>query len=427
MRTKHWNFVLLLAWVLSLPGCFLIPDDPDKPAPVDSTLTANQHIYNTFKEWYLWEDQLPIVNPDSFATADDLVDTLRYKALDRWSYTTSYTELMRLVSNSEYVGYGGSFVFDTDGIMKIARVYNNSPLGKAGVGRGWRIKSVNGIAGSDYIAVNQSIASTDSAIFGLTDLEGRSHTLKLSKTTVKINTVMHTQIITTGNRKIGYLVFDSYYQNSVEELASEFKKFADEKITDLIVDLRYNGGGVINTAYNLVGMIGGNTVKGKTISNVVHNHKKRSKNSSYSLSSTGPSANTSKVVFITTRQTASASELTINALTPFMTVSLVGSPTTGKPVGMYIFEVKKYDLAIVPISFMNLNAQGKGDYFSGLPVDVQVGDDLDHAWGDPNESMLKAALKHIDGSLAGELHALKSGGEPIVPDYKGINRVVQAY
>jgi carboxyl-terminal processing protease len=421
-----WKFLILTGFIF-VAGCGWSDPDPIEPTPVDSTLTINQHIYNTFKEWYLWDDQLPELDPDTFQTADALVDALKYKTYDRWSYTASYSELQKLFSNSQYTGYGGSLMYDADGVLKMARVYTDSPFGRAKVQRGWKVKSVNGFEGSNYAAINESLSSSNSATFEMFDLEGKQHTLQLTKTEVKINTVLHSEIIEWGNKKIGYLVFDSFYQNSIEELKTEFTRFSQQKVTELIIDLRYNGGGLVNTAYYLTGLLGGNRVSGKTITHMVHNNQKKSENKSFTLSSIGPSANTAKVYFITTRQTASASEMTINALIPFMPVTLVGSATTGKPVGMYIIEVKKYDLAIVPISFINLNAQNKADYYNGLQADIMASDDLDHNWGNRDENMLRTALDHIQGLVSIDQQKEKSLQEPLTPKYKGIYSIVNAY
>jgi C-terminal processing protease CtpA/Prc len=102
-----------------------------------------------------------------------------------------------------------------------------------------------------------------------------------------------------------------------------------------------------------------------------------------------------EVVFLTSGSTASASELLINGLRPFMDVRLVGGNTYGKPVGADAWEY--CDNIVSPITFRSLNAQGEGDYFGGIPVDCEVPDDLDHALGDEQELRLKTALALMSG------------------------------
>jgi hypothetical protein len=99
------------------------------------------------------------------------------------------------------------------------------------------------------------------------------------------------------------------------------------------------------------------------------------------------------VFFITTSSSASASELLINNLKPYMDVKIIGKPTHGKPVGMYGFNVMDYVLA--PIAFKTVNAQNIGDYYNGLAVDANINDGLDRNWGDPQELCLASAFKYI--------------------------------
>jgi hypothetical protein len=166
-----------------------------------------------------------------------------------------------------------------------------------------------------------------------------------------------------------------------------------------VIDLRYNGGGSTTPAFQLIDLIGGNAVKNKVFASVVYNSKRTKDNGS--LIYPTPSAlalNVDQLFFITTESSASASELVINSMFPYKEVILIGEKTYGKPVGMEVFESKEYDIALAPVTFKLLNADGEGDYFDGIPVNYQVADDVFRAWGDPAEACLKTALDIIGGN-----------------------------
>ena len=144
--------------------------------------------------------------------------------------------------------------------------------------------------------------------------------------------------------------------------------------------MRYNGGGLVRVAEYLIDLIGGGTVKGENIIKILYNDKHTDSNFSYTGKKLQNSLEKiSKVVFITTRGTASASEMVINALTPYFDVALVGEMTYGKPVGMN--SMSFCDQTIVPITFKSANSQDYGDYFLGMDVDCSAEDDCRHDFG----------------------------------------------
>ena len=115
-----------------------------------------------------------------------------------------------------------------------------------------------------------------------------------------------------------------------------------------------------------------------------------------------------KLVVITTSSTASASELVISGLKPYMNMKLIGSTTHGKPVGMNIEGDTKLNIAVAPISFRNVNSQGYSDYFDGIPVDFAIKDNVTQDWGDQSDACLTAALNYISTGTIGYLPVSKS-------------------
>ena len=169
----------------------------------------------------------------------------------------------------------------------------------------------------------------------------------------------------------------------------------------MIIDLRYNGGGLVNGAVSLMEFVAPPSVQDNVCYNIIHNKSKTSNNFVVNFSSKN-NFNLNRVFVITTSGTASASEMFINSLKPYMTVVQIGSRTHGKPVGMYGIEYGEY--VIVPICFSTTNANNEGEYFQGLQPTIHMLDDLKHPLGDKSEDCVYTALEYD--------YRPKSGVEP---------------
>ena len=111
---------------------------------------ARDSLYFKMKEWYYWYDKMPSVNPEDYADPYELMEALRYKPLDRWSYVADYNATLAQLKGS-FVGHGIRIELDDSDIARIAMIYKNSPLYAAGVRRGWIVKNVNGYDISDIL------------------------------------------------------------------------------------------------------------------------------------------------------------------------------------------------------------------------------------------------------------------------------------
>ena len=162
-----------------------------------------------------------------------------------------------------------------------------------------------------------------------------------------------------------------------------------------MIDLRYNGGGLLSTAALLGSLIDG-AAAGEPLIVETYNQRHLDLNRERLLYETSEGVSASHVVFLTTGRTASASEQVINGLVPHTRVDVVGRKTLGKPVGADSWDHCEY--TITPITFHSLNADGAGEYFSGIEPVCDVPDDLLHRLGDPEEAQLGAALRVLDGA-----------------------------
>ncbi len=389
-----------------------------KDSSISNVEYANKQLYQIMQSYYLWYDHLPSVNPSNFSSPSALMDSLRYKALDRYSFVMSYNEYVSYFQQGTYVGYGISVAFDDQNNLRLAYLFDDSPLKAVGATRGWIINSINGTTptSSNLSSLLGPATEGYSSTFVMTDLNGASHQGVFAKRQVAVNTVLSKKILNVGGEKVGYLSFYSFIDKSVVELDSAFKYFSDNGITKLVVDLRYNGGGLTSVATQLASQIIGNGNSSNVFFRYVNNNLHSNLDSTvYFENRTYAASGITSVAFITTASTASSSELVINGLKPYLSVKLVGSKTDGKPVGMYVFFDNNYNYAFFPICFSVQNSQGVGDYYSGIPVDYTASDDLAKDFGDPTEDSMAKALQALGVSVSRGASVVAPSAKRIVP------------
>lgn len=407
MINIRWNKWWLAPVFLIFIACEeddIVQDQVAPVEPTEDTLNSNLKtaVYDIMNEWYLWNDQLPEVDIDAYEDANALLSAMMNKPTDKWSYIEEEDTYNALFERGEYEGYGVRMSRDMDGNLRVAFVYEDSPFGRAGVERSWIIDKINGtsIKEVDGFTLGQLLEGSNHQ-FAFLKPDGSTVTENFTKSTIGINTVMNADVLERPNSKVGYLAFNSFLATSEEELDQAFQKFQSAGIQELIIDLRYNGGGRVNIAEWMASNIIGNAGSGKNFIEYSFNQEKADEyNEAVPFNEPTIPLNLDRIVVITSRASASASELLINGLRPFIDVKLVGDDTYGKPVGSFPIFYQGY--AISPISFKIVNDQGVGEYYNGLQADVYVEDDLSHKLGDPNESRLKEALYYLEnGTFSG--------------------------
>lgn len=388
---KKYLILLIFAGIISCtkdndPN--ITPSDYDHQAKIQLTLFMN--------DYYFWYEQLPEVDINDFETPYELMDGLRYDEYDRWSYVTTTAEHDAYYKEGEYTGFGFGQMLDDDNHFKITYVYNTSPLKAEGVQRGWTLSKINGteVSIDNYNSLMGPDEIGYSAEFTFLDKNNEEHKFSAAKTTITIDPIIHTSIIETSAGKTGYIVFNNFIEPAINALDTTFQNFANENVENCIVDFRYNGGGRMDIAIQLSSLLVGADNWNKVFLNLITNGKPRNNGGTYYFEPQQVNHAFKNVLFITSGNTASASEAVINGLEPYRDVQIIGTETHGKPVGMYSGTYSSY--VFVPICFQLTNSVGFGDYFDGIPVDSEEADDVLHLLGDSNEACLKQAINFIE-------------------------------
>ncbi|TFH47588.1 MAG: hypothetical protein E4G92_04935 [Bacteroidia bacterium] len=408
-------FFIAILFLPLLSGC---KKDPD-PVVVDEYTydeRARDGLYDLMKVMYFWKDKIPTLKVSDYDGPAELMEAMRNLPKDKWSFVTDYDAFMASMGGS-FVGHGIRMGLDATSQVRVVSLYKNSDLWPQGARRGWIIKKVNGVDlaplfmsndGTEYNALMGPSTAGIVNTFTFVKPDGSEVTFSSTKASFTINSVTADTVLDRGARKIAYLAFETFIEPSKDELDEAFASFKAKGATDLIIDLRYNGGGYMSIAQQLASLVVDNTYSNKICYKLKYNTTVAAEwDESFNFAETTSPLSLDKVVFITTRGSASASEVVINSLRPWIQVSIVGDTTHVKPAGMNIWGFPfpsnsvpdpDYKYVFAPITFEYVNASNQGGFYDGMIPDVLATDDVTHDFGDPNEESLKAALAVIEGT-----------------------------
>lgn len=359
------------------------------------------------RDIYLWYDQIPgNFKARQYSDPNAIMEAIRVYSkepgfndpVDKWSFAAKQSDWDD-VSGGIAKDFGIDVFFRVEGDLRVRMVEPASPAGQQGVKRGWRITKINGntnIQSSNANFIVNALYASSNVSVTFQKPDGNSVDMDLTAATYQNQIVAGDFVFDLGARKVGYLVYHSFLGDSsatVNAFANSFNRFISENVDDVIVDLRYNGGGYVVYQQELANYLVPNAGNGNLMMTQEFNDKYSAYNSSVNFSKKG-SLNLSRVFFIVSKNTASASELLINNLRPYMDVHIIGSERTyGKPVGY--FNIPVGDWYIFPVSSRTTNKNGEGNYFGGFQLDHQVADGIDKDFGDITEASLASVLKYI--------------------------------
>ena len=371
--------------------------------PPSSCNTTSQNLWvrDQLNTYYYWYQHLPSnVNPASFNSPEAYLDAVRYRPIDAsFSFITSAASNDAFYSDSQFIGYGFGNQTTSEEI-RVLQVYDDSPASEAGLSRGDRIISVNGQSVASMVqsgTIGNAFGATEIGVASTIEwdtLAGQRRSARMVKRLVTIPTVSLTRVVDIDGRRVGYLFFRNFVEPSRAALSDAFAALKAAGANELVLDLRYNGGGLVDIAVHLASLIGGSRTNGQVMLNYIHNDKIGPiANKTTRFTNPEQALNLQRLFVITTRSSASASELVINSLRPFMPVTIIGDATYGKPVGQY--GLRFCEKILYPVSFSIKNANLEGDFFDGLPADCTAGDDYRHQLGDTAEASFAEALTFI--------------------------------
>lgn len=463
--SNHPCLLLLLALLVSSFVACKKTEPVREDAPVSPTtgtrseFTADS-IFLYARQTYLWNDALPdyqTFNPRRYAAAGSDLQTFKQlvfeisqakinpataKPFEQTSFSGhpkySYIQLLNGASgvlaavNSE--GLGNDFGIEVSSLgndIYLRIVYPGSAAARSGLQRGDKVVKVNGqqaTAGLILPALEgQTLRLT------LQKKDGTFQELELNKSSYQSSPVLKTAEYLLNGTKLGYLAISQFnhLNSSKTALDNAFAQFASSGITDLVIDLRYNGGGYVGTAKYLANLIASRNLNGKVMftehfnplmqegkagilkyqpyfdenNQPVYLNGRRAtyadvdftvKGNTYNFEKAGSLETVKHLYFIVGSQTASASEMLINSMKPYFKVTLIGQQTYGKPVGFFGIQIDRYQMYLS--SFLIRNSAGLGDYFGGMAVDISADDDVTHDFGEEKEACLNSVFKVLNAN-----------------------------
>jgi carboxyl-terminal processing protease len=364
--------------------------------PYDCTLEGRKaFVADLMSDYYLWYDQVPPVDTSAMSSPEEVMRAMMFTEVDQWSGMQQRAERSAFFDQGRFQGFGYTLGLDPEGGLRISWVHEGSAAGRAGLDRGALIVALNGRPVADLSAADLNFELTQQVVLHtMRELDGSEHDVELTQGDVDITSVKDTTVLDTPSGPVGYLMFTTFVRPGEQELQDAFSLFRERGVRQLVIDLRYNGGGLLSTAA-LLGSLIVSSASGQPMIVETYNDRHSDMNRARLLFDMPESVDATDVVFLVSGRTASASEQVINGLGPYLNVSVVGTRTLGKPVGADSWDHCDYTLA--PITFHSLNAAGAGDYFQGIVPECNVQDDILHRLGDPREAQLSAALQLLAG------------------------------
>ncbi len=379
------------------------------------------------REHYLYPELLDTnVDPANFSSLQAYIDALvapaRAQNRDRFfTFATSIAEENAFFSTGATAGFGFRVTSNvSEGRVIVAETFEGTPAFAAGIDRGTEILAIGGpgnlVAVKDILAadgpagVSRALGPGDvgvTRVLRVREKDGTVRDVTLTKANFEIDPVSDRYgagIIDDNGKKVGYINLRTFIGEPAErDLRAAFANFKAQGITEVIVDLRYNGGGLVRIGELLTNLLLGNRSTSDVLSFTVFRPEKASNNRTVFFMPQPESIAATKVAFIATGSSASASELVMNAVLPYLgaNAALIGSNTFGKPVGQIAIDRPQCDDRLRILAFATQNANRQGDYFNGLASKFsstcRASDDLSNQLGNPQEASIKTALDFLAG------------------------------
>ncbi len=370
---------------------------------------------------YFWTGSAPNPEPSGYDTLLSYYNALLYTGdtvvpKDKWSYITPSAAYSQFFGAGKSMSYG-VFVNGLEGVLplRLRYVEPQSPAALAGLKRGDIIISANGRSASDLITSKDFAVLTPAAVGDSLTLQIDSGTgaraITLAAASFDLTPVSSSQVLTLPNgSKAGYLLMKDFISQAEAPLATAFATFRAQRATELIIDLRYNGGGLLSTSNLLASLVAGATAQGNVYAQLNRNARNQAANATYRFSA-APAPAFSRVVVLTGSRTCSASELVVNGLKPYVNVITVGAATCGKPFGFY--PVDHCGSTFSAVNFETTNGAGQGRYYNGIAPTCPAADDFQGELGSVTEGLTAVAAEYLKSGVCSTVSV------PLTADKRG--------
>ena len=436
---KLRNIPALLAIVAMLASCGdsssgggssgVTPTPTPTPTPTVAGCSLRQRqdfALASLNEWYLFPTLMDqTANPSNYTDVQTYIDALvapaRAQSKDRFfTYITSIAQENAFFSSGSSAGFGVRLGYDTTNRrLFVLESFEGAPALSAGIDRGTEITAIGTSAGTmqtvaSLFASGGAQAVSDAlgpSTAGLTRVLRIVNGTTTSDVTVAkadysltpVSARYGAKVILDGTKKVGYVNLRTFIDTADPALRSAFANFKSQGITEVIIDLRYNGGGLVSIAELFGDLLGGGKAGQVFDYTTFRSEKAAQYNTQKNFVAQTETITPTKIAFIGMNGTASASEMVMNEMRPYLgtNAALIGSNTYGKPVGQIAIDKTACDDRLRIIAFRTENANHQGDYYTGLASVMEktcaAADDIFHPLGDANESSVKGALDFLAG------------------------------
>lgn len=392
---------------------------------------TDRWIDDTMRVWYYWADAIPHTNKLNYFQPPFTFFASLLSESDEFSVIDSLT-ISTTTRSIPYTDYSYGFQFTTNRVetndtalyAHILYVASDSPASAIDLERGDWILEMNGEPitqkNSDKLygssAMELTVGYYDAVNDTIVAYEEPRHIASARR--INDNPVHYMNVYTRGSKRIGYLVYNHFsagltdYSNEYDnDLRSAFQYFASQQVNEFILDLRYNNGGLLSCAELMCAMLAPASALGQELGYLEFSNRFNPQQVPFSLNASligsGANLNLNTLYVLTSSETASASEMVINCLTPYMDVVLIGGTTVGKNLGSRTFASPELMITMNPIICKIFNSEGESDYEAGFSpenANYRVSETTDMArflpFGNPDEALLYTALSAIEGSVA---------------------------
>lgn len=467
------NLFLITLISLVATSCFQDEDDIIVSED-DKNQEINDFVWKGMNSWYNWQSDVADLDDskdddnasynaylNQYTTPESLFNSLIYQTdvVDRFSwFIEDYIEQEQAfqgITTSFGLRFEGVQI-NTEGdvIIYVRHVADNSPASNANINRGDIINSINGtvLTTTTYNAAINGLYQDQVTLSFVSESDGTLTAIEdksITAAVVSENPVFLTKVLADiDGKKVGYILYNGFRSSYNDELNEAFGFLKGQNIDELVLDLRLNGGGSVETSAYLASMIYENAGTGR-FAELIFNSKQQDENDYYNFTNTLNVYNSNsektgtqsinrlstinQIYILTSGNTASASEMIINGLTPYIPVKLIGSTTYGKNVGsITLYDSPDSDFlnrntansshlnAMQPIVFEISNKNGESDYADGFEPNIAEVNEYDFwnntlPFGDENEAVLKAALDDIRG-ISGRNTVKKPGNTTLLKE-----------